>query len=282
MVYLVYDPFTENHKFLINNLKYNLEIFNQKLLEVEEINENEDKENTYIILINHMFLIENNKAKKDYNNLLKKKKKILYITEPLELLIEIKFYTKIINELKPLKVYTYCEENLIKIKPLCKYIHFYPINKTYFKFVDIYGPLYEKKDLTKIVFIGKMNNYRNKIKELFKDDLIIIDDKYKKEEWIEIIKKYQYFINVHRRPNSKCFESMRILPLLYNDCTIISEHVNKKEESYFKESNIYFCKLEEMKDKFEEIKSVSFNEIVRNSRNTEYNKYINMNVFFGN
>ena len=62
MVYLVYDPFTENHKFLINNLKYNLEIFNQKLLEVEEINENEDKENTYIILINHMFLIENNKA----------------------------------------------------------------------------------------------------------------------------------------------------------------------------------------------------------------------------
>ena len=103
MVYLVYDPFTENHKFLINNLKYNLEIFNQKLLEVEEINENEDKENTYIILINHMFLIENNKAKKDYNNLLKKKKKILYITEPLELLIEIKFYTKIINELKPLK-----------------------------------------------------------------------------------------------------------------------------------------------------------------------------------
>lgn len=282
MVYLVYDPFTENHKFLINNLKYNLEIFNQKLLEVEEINENEDKENTYIILINHMFLIENNKAKKDYNNLLKKKKKILYITEPLELLIEIKFYTKIINELKPLKVYTYCEENLIKIKPLCKYIHFYPINKTYFKFVDIYGPLYEKKDLTKIVFIGKMNDYRNKIKELFKDDLIIIDDKYKKEEWIEIIKKYQYFINVHRRPNSKCFESMRILPLLYNDCTIISEHVNKKEESYFKESNIYFCKLEEMKDKFEEIKSVSFNEIVRNSRNTEYNKYINMNIFFGN
>jgi len=282
MVYLVYDPFTENHKFLINNLKYNLEIFNQKLLEVEEINENEDKENTYIILINHMFLIENNKAKKDYNNLLKKKKKILYITEPLELLIEIKFYTKIINELKPLKVYTYCEENLIKIKPLCKYIHFYPINKTYFKFVDIYGPLYEKKDLTKIVFIGKMNDYRNKIKELFKDDLIIIEDKYKKEEWIEIIKKYQYFINVHRRPNSKCFESMRILPLLYNDCTIISEHVNKKEEIYFKESNIYFCKLEEMKDKFEEIKSISFNEIVRNSRNTEYNKYINMNVFFGN
>ena len=282
MVYLVYDPFTKNHKFLINNLKHNLKVFNQKLDEIHEINECEDKENTYIILINHMFLIENNKAKKDYYNLLKKKNKILYITEPLELLIEIKFYIKIINELKPLKVYTYCEENLIKIKPLCKYINFYPINKTYFKFLDMNGPMYNDKDLTKIVFIGKMNNYRNKIKELFKDDLIIIEDKYNKEEWIEIIKKYQYFINVHRRPNSKCFESMRILPLLYNDCTIISEHVNKKEESYFKEGNIYFCKLEEMKDKFEEIKSISFGDIVRKSRNTEYNKYINMNIFFGN
>ena len=282
MVYLVYDPFTKNHKFLINNLKNNLKVFNQKLDEIHEINECEDKENTYIILINHMFLIENNKAKKDYYNLLKKKNKILYITEPLELLIEIKFYIKIINELKPLKVYTYCEENLIKIKPLCKYINFYPINKTYFKFLDMNGPMYNDKDLTKIVFIGKMNNYRNKIKELFKDDLIIIEDKYNKEEWIEIIKKYQYFINVHRRPNSKCFESMRILPLLYNDCTIISEHVNKKEESYFKEGNIYFCKLEEMKDKFEEIKSISFGDIVRKSRNTEYNKFINMNIFFGN
>lgn len=282
MVYLVYDPFTKNHKFLINNLKHNLKVFNQKLDEIHEVNECEDKENTYIILINHMFLIENNKAKKDYYNLLKKKNKILYITEPLELLIEIKFYIKIINELKPLKVYTYCEENLIKIKPLCKYINFYPINKTYFKFLDMNGPMYNDKDLTKIVFIGKMNNYRNKIKELFKDDLIIIEDKYNKEEWIEIIKKYQYFINVHRRPNSKCFESMRILPLLYNDCTIISEHVNKKEESYFKEGNIYFCKLEEMKDKFEEIKSISFGDIVRKSRNTEYNKFINMNIFFGN
>ena len=282
MKYIIYDPFTENHKFLINNLIYNLNIFNEKLKEIIEVNDDEDNESIYIIFINHMFLIENDKAKKDYHNLLKKKNKILYITEPLDLIIEKKFYVKIINELRPLKVYTYCEENLTKIKPLCKYINFYPINKTYFKFLEINGPMYKNKDLTKIVFIGKMNDYRNKIKQLFKDDLIIIEDKYKKEEWIEIIKKYQYFINVHRRPNSKCFESMRILPLLYNDCTIISEHVNNKEESYFKEGNIYFCKLEEIKDKFEEIKSISFSEILRNSRNTEYNKFINMNIFFGN
>ena len=56
MVYLVYDPFTKNHKFLINNLKHNLKVFNQKLDEIHEVNECDDKENTYIILINQQVL----------------------------------------------------------------------------------------------------------------------------------------------------------------------------------------------------------------------------------
>ena len=121
-----------------------------------------------------------------------------------------------------------------------------------------------------------MNEYRNQLKDIFKEDLVIIEDKFSKEEWIEIIKKYQYFVNVHRRPNSKCFESLRLIPLLYNQCAIISEHVNKKEEEYFKNENIYFCELSEMKNKFEEIKKVSINKIV----NKVYNKNINMEKFF--
>ena len=121
-----------------------------------------------------------------------------------------------------------------------------------------------------------MNEYRNQLKDIFHDDLIIIEDKFKKEEWIEIIKKYQYFVNIHRRPNSKCFESLRLIPLLYNECSIISEHVNMKEEEYFKDSNIYFCELKEMKNKFEEIKKLSINKIV----NKNYNKYIEMDKFF--
>ena len=121
-----------------------------------------------------------------------------------------------------------------------------------------------------------MNEYRNQLKDIFKEDLVIIEDKFSKEEWIEIIKKYQYFVNVHRRPNSKCFESLRLIQLLYNQCAIISEHVNKKEEEYFKNENIYFCELNEMKNKFEEIKKVSINKIV----NKVYNKNINMEKFF--
>lgn len=279
MIYFIYDPFTENHKFLVNNLKCNLNLFNYKVEEIHEINDQND-DNYYIIIINHMFFIKNDKAKIDYNNLKKKKKKILYITEPIELIIEIKYYNKMINELKPMKIFTYCEENLKKIKPLCKYINFYPINKKYMCFIDYSESLMKYKDYSKIIFIGKMNNYRNKIKDIFQDDLIIIENQYKKEEWIKLISKYQYFINVHRRPNSMCFESMRILPLLYNNCSIISEHVNKKEEEYFKKSNIHFCKLEEMKNKLEEIKKFNINEILDKSKNVNYSKYINMIHFF--
>ena len=279
MVYFIYNPFTENHLFLVNNLKYNLDLFNYKVEEIDQINSEED-DNIYIIIINHMFLIENNQAKNDYKNLLIKKKKILYITEPLELIIEIRFYNKIINELKPMKVFTYCEENLKKIKPICSYNNFFPINKDYFKFVDIIRPKFKNKDFNKIVFIGKMNDYRNKLKEIFKDDLVIIDDKYKKEDWIKIINKYQYFVNVHRRPNSRCFETMRILPLLYNDCTVISEHVNQKEEEYFKDGNIYFCELEMMKEKLETVKKQSIDKILMKSRNINYEKYFKMNIFF--
>ena len=280
MKYIIYDPFTENHIFLVNNLISNLELFNYQVEKVSDIEEKDNFNDIFIIIINHMFLIENTKAKNDYKNLLNKKNKLLYITEPIELIIEIKFYNKLINELKPNKIFTYCEENLKKIKPLCPYINFYPINKKYFTFMKKIGPIGKDKDFTKIVFIGKMNDYRNKLKDIFGNDLIIIEDKYKKEDWIKIINKYQYFINVHRRPNSKCFETMRILPLLYNECTIISEHVNEKEELYFGRSNIYFCKLEEMKNKFEIIKKDNLNEIMLKAKNINYEKYINMHHFF--
>lgn len=282
MEFLIYDPFTENHTFLINNFKENMTIFNNVTKRIIDIDNNEKDKRTYIIIINHMFLIENKKIQEDYQKLIKKKNKILYITEPLELMIEIKLYNKIITELKPKRVFTYCEENLLKIKPLCRYQKFYPINKNYLSFIDFNGPLYNKKDLTKIVFIGKMNDYRNRVKDIFGDDLIIFEDKYNKDEWVEILTKYQYFINIHRRPNSKCFETMRILPLLYNNATIISEHVNKKEEDEFQNKNIYFCEIEEMKNKFEKVKKLSFDEIVSIRNKLSFSKYYNMSLFFGN
>jgi len=282
MKYIIYDPFTENHTFLVNNLIENINIFNYQVEKVKTIKES-GKNDIYIILINHMFLIENKKAQEDYQNLLKiNNKKFLYITEPIELMIEKKFYQKMINELKPTKIFTYCEENLSKIKPICKYINFYPINKNYLRFIH-YNKI-NKKDYNKIVFIGKMNDYRQKIKDIFKDDLVIIEDKFKKEDWEYIVNKYEYFVNIHRRPNSLCFESLRIIPLIYNECTVISEHVNKKEEEYFQGNNIYFCKLEEMESTWKELKK---NEKKNNFGSIEKErifrfdeKYLSMKLFF--
>ena len=91
MKYIIYDPFTENHIFLVNNLISNLELFNYQVEKVSDIEEKDNFNDIFIIIINHMFLIENTKAKNDYKNLLNKKNKLLYITEPIELIIEIKF-----------------------------------------------------------------------------------------------------------------------------------------------------------------------------------------------
>ena len=277
MKYYIYDPFTENHVFLVNNLKLNIEYFNYKVELIKSINNEENNNDYYIILINHMFLIENENAKIDYKNLLNKKNKILYITEPLELMIEIKFYDKIIKELKPKKIFTYCEENLKKIKTFIPYYNLYPINHHYLQFIQPSLSLIKKKNLNKIVFIGVMNDYRNQLKKIFDEDLIIIENKYKKEEWIKIISEYQYFVNVHRRPNSRCFESLRIIPLLYNKCTVISEHVNENEELFYKNKGIYFCKIEEMANKFKEIKQLQI-EVLLNKENE--NKNSNMQKFF--
>jgi hypothetical protein len=136
MKYYIYDPFTENHVFLVNNLKLNIEYFNYKVELIKSIHNEENNNDYYVIIINHMFLIENENAKIDYKNLLNKKNKILYITEPLELMIEIKFYDKIIKELKPNKIFSYCEENLKKIKTFIPYYNFYPINHHYLQFIQ--------------------------------------------------------------------------------------------------------------------------------------------------
>ena len=277
MKYYIYDPFTENHVFLVNNLKLNIEYFNYKVELIKSINSDENNNDYYVIIINHMFLIENENAKIDYKNLLNKKNKILYITEPLELMIEIKYYDKIIKELKPNKIFSYCEENLKKIKTFIPYYNLYPINHHYLQFIQPTLDSIKKKNLNKIVFIGVMNDYRNQLKKIFDEDLIIIENKYKKEEWIKLMNIYQYFVNVHRRPNSKCFESLRIIPLLYNKCTVISEHVNESEELFYKNKGIYFCKIEEMKSKFEEIKQLQI-EVLLNKENE--NKNSNMQKFF--
>ena len=43
MKYYIYDPFTQNHVFLVNNLKLNIEYFNYKVELIKSINNEENK-----------------------------------------------------------------------------------------------------------------------------------------------------------------------------------------------------------------------------------------------
>lgn len=253
MILKIYNPYPKNHIFFIECLKKFY--INKQIKEIKEIkkveNDLREDECLYFIIVNHMYIIENYEIQNDINKICQKNNKILYITEPLELIIEKQYYQKLIHKLKPKKIYTYCEENKNKIKTLMPIEYFYPINKNYLR---LENSIKEEKDTTKIVFIGKMNDYRNQLYDIFGDDLIIYEDKYLKEEWKEIINKYYYFVNVHRRPNSKCFESFRLIPLLQNDVVILSEHVNTIEEEKYKKK-IQFCELNEMKNLFNHLKN---------------------------
>ena len=253
MKYIIYNPFPQNHIFFIECLKL---FYLEQCHHVEEIQKIDSFESNddifYFILINHMYLIENKDIHEDLMSLIKKKNKILYITEPLELIIEKQYYQKLVQRLKPQKIYTYCEENKNKIKTFVPIEYFYPINQEYLTFSTKQK---KQKNKDKIVFIGKMNDYRNQLFDILGDDLIVFEDNYTKDDWLEIVNKYYYFVNVHRRPNSKCFESFRLLPLLQNDVVILSEHVNKIEEEKYKK--VHFCKINEMKRLFLCIKNNS-------------------------
>ena len=252
MILKIYNPYPKNHIFFIECLKqFYLNKQIKEIIEIKKVENNSKDDNcTYFIILNHMYIIEKYEIQNDINKICQKKNKILYITEPIELMIEKQYYQKLVQRLKPQKIYTYCEENINKIKTFISLEYFYPINKDYLTFSKKQK---KEKNKNKIVFIGKMNEYRNQLYDIFGDDLLVFENKYTKDEWFEIVDMYYYFVNIHRRPNSKCFESFRLIPLLQNDVVILSEHVNIIEEEKYKKK-IHFCELNEMRNIFNYLK----------------------------
>ena len=248
----VYDPFTNLHKFLIKNIIYELE---NKFI-VKEINKIENLDGIIIIFINHHF-IKNELINDDYNKLKENKYNILYITEPLDFIIEQNYYKKIIKDINPFLLLTYSYGNFNKLRVYQKMIKFYPINKIYFSFIN---NISHNKIKDKIVFIGKMNENRQYIKDIFKDKLVIIGDVWSKEEWIKIMNKYLFFINIHRRKVSDCLETLRIYPLLYNGAVIFSELVNKREMEIYNEYNIHFYERNNLLEAFNNY-NINYNTI---------------------
>ena len=282
----IYDPETENHLFITEILIDELKKYSHNNVKIiknmnEENNFLDIKDSTckniYFIFLNLYFLHStNNQIKEDFKKLCNEKYKVLYITEPIQLEIEKKLYKNAISKLKPNKILTYSKGNYNKLNIYNKLIKFYPINANYLNFTDISLNNLKKRNTKEFIFFCKLNDYRKQVIETYQSNIKIIEDCWTKESWSNILYNYLFYINIHRRKDCSCLETMRIYPILYNGGVIISSIVNEKEMKELENYNIYFCKDDEIENKIIELQTtINYEKILiktnifRNQKNED-------------
>jgi hypothetical protein len=262
MKIIIYNPASHLFDFFINSLKYELNLRNIETSDYNNINHYE-KINPILIIVNPHFIFD---YKEIYNEIInisnKFKYKILYLTEPINFIVEKKVYNDLIKIIKPYSLMTYTKENFNKLNTLAKYFKVFPnYNETY-NFNDLTYDNLKNRSIENILFIGNITDTRSWIKNIF-NNLININDSWSKEEWKNIMNKHLFYLNVHRRVNCKSFESFRIIPLLANGCVIFSEYTNESEMEEYKDYNIIFCSSEELYSNYcSYIKNIDYNEIL--------------------
>ena len=283
MKLIIYNPVTHLFDFFIDSLKYELTLRNIDLINYNN-NINIEKYNPILIIVNPHFIFD---YKEIYNEIInisnKFKYKILYLTEPLNFIIEKKVYNDLIKVIKPYSLWSYSKENFNKLNTLGKYFKIFPNYNESYKFVDLTYDNLKNRSLENILFIGNITESRSWIKKSF-SNLININDCWTKEEWINIVNNNLFYLNIHRRVNCKCFESFRIIPLLANGCVIFSEYCNETEMEEYKDYNIIFCKSGELYSNYcNYIKNIDYDEILNKSllfrnamtKNKDLDDYLN-------
>ena len=282
----IYDPETDNHLFITEILMCELNKYSYNNVKIiknikEENNFLDIKDSTckniYFIFLNLYFLHSTNKrVKEDFKKLCSEKYKVLYITEPIQLEIEKKLYINAISQLKPNKILTYSKGNYNKLNIYNKLIKFYPINANYLNFNDISLNNLKKRNTKEFIFFCKLNDYRKQVIETYQSNIKIIEDCWTKESWSNILSNYLFYINIHRRKDCSCLETMRIYPILYNGGVIISSIVNENEMKELENYNIYFCKDDEIENKIIELQTtINYDKILiktnifRNQKNED-------------
>jgi hypothetical protein len=288
----IYDPETANHLFITQMLECELKKYNNsynvgiiKSLPSENTNmQHLTYKNVYFIFLNLYFLHSNNEQiKTDFKKLCNEKYKILYITEPIQFEVEKKLYINAINQLKPNKIVTYSKGNYNKLNIYHKLIKFYPINTAYLNLSTISLIDLKTRNTHETIFLCKLNEHRKQvINTFYQSNIKIIEDCWTKEEWANILNKHIFFLNIHRRKDCPCLETMRIYPILYNGGVIISSIVNHEEMKELEMYNIYFCKEDEMENKLLELQqNIDYEEILEKTNLFRNQKNEDMKIIYG-
>ena len=188
----------------------------------------------------------------------------MYITEPINFIIEKKIYEDIIKIINPFALWTYTNENLNKLNIKTRIFRIFPLYNLAYNFVKIEKSLLEKRNNNDIIFFGNITDNRKDICNMFGNNLINKTKSWTKEEWTEILNNNLFYLNIHRRVRCKSFELFRIVPILANGGIIFSESVNKEEEYEFKDYNIIFTERENLFNVFTTYKNknnINYDEI---------------------
>ena len=138
---------------VINNLKNNTTLYN--------FDYNNDK---ILIILNPHFLKDCLIVKSELIFIsLNFKLKILYLTEPINLLIEKKVYEEFIKTLKPFQLWTYTYENFNKLNTYLKIYRVPPLYNNIYNLCDLSVNNLKQRKTNKIIFFGNINENRQNI-----------------------------------------------------------------------------------------------------------------------
>jgi hypothetical protein len=268
MKFIIYNPKTYLFDFFLNSLLISLNELNIDMLIYNNNdffnNDNIDyQKDIIIIIINPHFIFDYSEIK---NNILsiknKFKYKILYITEPINFIIEKKIYEDIIKMINPFALWTYTNENLNKLNIKIRIFRVFPLYNVAYNFVNIEKSLLKERNNENIIFFGNITDNRKNICSMFGNNLINKTESWTEEQWKEILNNNLFYLNIHRRIRCKSIELFRIVPILANGGIIFSESVNKTEEDEFKDYNIIFAERENLFNVFTNYKNnINYEEI---------------------
>lgn len=267
MKFIIYNPASELFNFFEEALLYELKLKNidcVKYLNNNLINESINPlKDIILIIVNPHYIYDYPEIKTTIYDISKEfKYKIFYLTEPINFIIEKRVFTELIKTIKPYSLWTYTVNNLKKLNIYQPVYKVFPHYNETLNFVNIDIDSLMERQIDKIIFFGNINNVRSIVCKLFNDYLINITDAWNKTEWTNILNKYLFYLNIHRRDGCKSFETFRIIPILANGGVVFSESVNKIEEEYYSRFNIIFYKKTELYNVFiEYIKTINYNEI---------------------